>query len=170
MKRQHCTPPFRPELETLEGRTLPSALGLLLPSLATPLVKDTSQLQRQHDQVKTDFSRLQSDAANPAHSQQQINDDYASLNKDYSDMQSLHDKTTKDAQTAGSLLFLAALSGSLNSSDALPFFYTLNLIKTNTRQADSLFNSATTSYADQSPGSGEPSLTEYEHGSSGSQP
>jgi hypothetical protein len=48
--------PFRPRLESLEGREVPSALGFFLASMQPAL-------QQQTDVVNADFSRLQADVA-----------------------------------------------------------------------------------------------------------
>ncbi len=163
MTRKQRSTSFLPRLEWLERRDLPSAAGLFLPLLAAPVGQDTSQLQHQHDQMQADFAKTQQDAANPAHDQQEIDDDFGQLNDDFSQIKSLGGKTNNDAKTANTLLFLAVASGALDPSDALFAFVTLNQIQAQTNQANALVGSATTQFADKSPGGGEPSLTEFEH-------
>jgi hypothetical protein len=149
---------FRPQLERLEGREMPSTLGFFLPTLIQPVVQATNQLTSQLNTMNSDFSKLQKDATAAAGAfNQTIASDYAKLGNDFGQITALNSQVKAQVSADQTFLFLLAFSGALDQSDTFFLFSAFNTLSNDLSSANSTLSSAN-SVANTAPATGYPSL------------
>jgi hypothetical protein len=144
----------RPQLESLEGRLLPSAVAPIIPGLATPVQLANATLNTQLATMNRDFSKLQSDVANSTKSTtvtnpngtmttvtvpvftQTIAQDYTKLGQDLGIINALNSQVRNEGSAINFVLFATASTGLLDSADLTSAVFTFFQITSGVNQAD----------------------------------
>lgn len=157
---------FRPQLEHLERRDLPSAAGMMLPSLVQPLPQLSQQMTALVQQMNTDFNQLKTDVANAAPFPDNlvgfIATDYTKVSNDLGQIQGLNTVITSAAQIDQALLFMSIANGTFDKHDLLAVVRATKTIKSATDTAASDLAQANT-LAGTNPGNGFPTISSQLH-------
>ena len=157
---------FRPQLEHLERRDLPSAAGMMLPSLVQPLTQLSQQMTSLVQQINTDFNQLKNDVANaasfPGNLPGFIATDYTKVSNDFGQIQALNTVITSSAQIDQALIFMSIADGTFDKNDLLAVVRAAKTIKAATDTAASDLAQANT-LASTNPGNGFPTISSQLH-------
>lgn len=158
---------FRPQLEHLERRDLPSAAGMMLPSLVQPLTQLSQQMTSLVQQMNTDFTQLKADVANttlplsdslPAN----VALDYTKVSNDYGQIKALDAVITASAKMDQAVIFMSISNGTFDPNDLLAVIQSMKTIKAATNTAGDELAQANT-LANTDPGQGFPTITSQLH-------
>lgn len=170
--RRHPSAPrsFRPQLEHLETRDLPSAAGLMLPNLIQPLIPLTQQLTSEVQQLHTDFNQLEQDVAAPNASPPRfpflpatlsptLATDYTRVGNDYGQIQALNAVITSTVKIDQAAIVIGLSNGTLDGNDLPIILQSFKLLHSVPKTAASNLAQAT-AIANTIPGPGFPTISD----------